>query len=81
MANGPGSGGVRYQDLTAPQRATLDRLPSDFRCIGRVAGGVALLAPRSRLLLLLSRDGRLMLRRYPKRPGDGRRPTPPSGNP
>jgi hypothetical protein len=79
-ANRPGRGGLGCQDLTSPQRATLDRLPSNFRCVGQVAGGLVLLAPRSRLLLLLSRDGRLVLRRHPKRPVNGRRPTRPSGN-
>jgi hypothetical protein len=66
-ANGPGRGGLRYLELTASQRATLDRLPSKFRWVGRVAGDPVLRAPRSGLLVLLSRDGRLVLRRHSER--------------
>jgi hypothetical protein len=81
MANSRGSGGLRYQELTASQRATLDRLPSDFRCVEEVAGDPVLLAPRSGLLVLLSRDGRLVLRRgHPGRSINDRKPTPPAVN-
>jgi hypothetical protein len=79
MANRRGTDGLRYQELTALQRATLDRLPSDFRRVGRVAGDPVLLAPRSGRLVLLSRDGRLVLRRHPGRPRQRQKAHPTRG--